>query len=916
MKKRAIALLLISLFMYSGITQDAKDYYNYYVDAYYDGDIVRGRKYLDSILLLGLPLSQYHESLVHNNIAKMQYLEGNFESTKHHFEKSLLLIEEKEKYKNLVAESNMGLGNLYRVLGENIRAISFYNEAKQKLDEKKRKDNKDWELYSLLLQNYSEVYWKLGNYSKQLEYLELAHNLIQSKKLISSGLYHKRLANANHSVGNKDEANFHYRKAIEIYLQDGDSTKTNLAPTYLDYARFLQYNNRDSLALIYYKMALEIYYSNYGSMNPYTANCHVRIGDYFIKKKKFDSAEFHINKAIKILQPKNSINDSLNNYYLQYSKHDNNLLQAFWYKTELYSKWSESINNPKIKIEKLIVADSGFKHGINHINKYQSLFYTHSSRRAILKNNRSFFGNAISNSLKLLELTGNEKYLERAYMYTSISKGIELKHEMNLREMINYLQLPEKLGSQLYNEIINIKAYSNLLNQGDLEHNRINKFQKNYNERLIISYYKLDSLIRCINGIYPKFENLLAQHIVFDMKAIQKYLGRSSVILDYYIGEEKEDATRQMVVFLIKKKELVFHDTIVPSSMLKNIMRFYSKQSMNHDLHSKSQSSNDTLLFELYKHLIEPFKKKIESKSIIIIPDEELSFLPFELLLTRIPYSAKSSTISYPYLIKRNAISYGYSAQSLLMPKGKRYLHSFTSIVPEYIKSEGNTIKSLPMAKVESKVISKYFMQNKIYEETLSKQKFLNLLENCSNLHIAMHTQSDMTNDLASYFIFTDSLGDEKFCKNFEIEACDIKAPMVSLVACNTGSGPYYSGDGIANLSRSFLLAGAGSVIHTMWDIEDQVSAIIMEQYYKNLAKGYNKSESLKKAKLYYINTISPAFSGPEYWAAFQLTGDISPIRRGIRLIRILVIVALLALLTTVYLCTRSRRMINSLAAF
>jgi CHAT domain-containing protein len=114
---------------------------------------------------------------------------------------------------------------------------------------------------------------------------------------------------------------------------------------------------------------------------------------------------------------------------------------------------------------------------------------------------------------------------------------------------------------------------------------------------------------------------------------------------------------------------------------------------------------------------------------------------------------------------------------------------------------------------------------------------------------------------------------------DYEINIMQVTSPMVVLSACGTGSGKLFSGEGIMSLSRSFLLAGAKSVIHTLWPIDDAAGSKLMIEYYHRLSRGENKKKALQTAKQYYLKNTPPSFAHPYYWAGYQVTGNTGPIR-------------------------------------
>ena len=104
-----------------------------------------------------------------------------------------------------------------------------------------------------------------------------------------------------------------------------------------------------------------------------------------------------------------------------------------------------------------------------------------------------------------------------------------------------------------------------------------------------------------------------------------------------------------------------------------------------------------------------------------------------------------------------------------------------------------------------------------------------------------------------------------------EIYGLKMNADLVTLSACNTGLGPRVAGEGVIGISRAFMYAGARAVLVSLWEVADQSTALLMEEFYRLLAQGINKGEALKKAKEY---LRMKGYESPYFWAPFVLIGD------------------------------------------
>ena len=91
---------------------------------------------------------------------------------------------------------------------------------------------------------------------------------------------------------------------------------------------------------------------------------------------------------------------------------------------------------------------------------------------------------------------------------------------------------------------------------------------------------------------------------------------------------------------------------------------------------------------------------------------------------------------------------------------------------------------------------------------------------------------------------------------------------MVVMSACESGLGETF-GDGVFGLQRGFKLAGAKTLLMSLWKVDDEATQILMTEFYKNYLNGMSKRESLLAAQKAVRKT--PGFEAPKYWAAFIL---------------------------------------------
>jgi CHAT domain-containing protein len=95
---------------------------------------------------------------------------------------------------------------------------------------------------------------------------------------------------------------------------------------------------------------------------------------------------------------------------------------------------------------------------------------------------------------------------------------------------------------------------------------------------------------------------------------------------------------------------------------------------------------------------------------------------------------------------------------------------------------------------------------------------------------------------------------------------------LVVLSACDTGVGEVRNGEGVYGLRRAFVLAGAESLVMSLWPISDFTTRALMTNYYRNLKQGLGRGEALRQVQLDMLRH-NPKLH-PFYWANFIQSGD------------------------------------------
>jgi CHAT domain-containing protein len=93
---------------------------------------------------------------------------------------------------------------------------------------------------------------------------------------------------------------------------------------------------------------------------------------------------------------------------------------------------------------------------------------------------------------------------------------------------------------------------------------------------------------------------------------------------------------------------------------------------------------------------------------------------------------------------------------------------------------------------------------------------------------------------------------------------------LVVLSACKTGQGKVQNGEGVYGLQRALRIAGAQSLLLSLWDVDDEVGRTFIQTFYEQWLSGKSKPEAFRYTQL----AIKAKYPQPFYWAGFILIGE------------------------------------------
>lgn len=105
----------------------------------------------------------------------------------------------------------------------------------------------------------------------------------------------------------------------------------------------------------------------------------------------------------------------------------------------------------------------------------------------------------------------------------------------------------------------------------------------------------------------------------------------------------------------------------------------------------------------------------------------------------------------------------------------------------------------------------------------------------------------------------------------YELSSLDFsKTSLLVFSACETGLGEVKNGEGVYGLQRAAIIAGAKTVLMSLWTVDDQATKDLMVAFYTQFMQSKNKRQSLRTAQLQML----AKYKYPYYWGPFVMVGE------------------------------------------
>ncbi len=287
----------------------------------------------------------------------------------------------------------------------------------------------------------------------------------------------------------------------------------------------------------------------------------------------------------------------------------------------------------------------------------------------------------------------------------------------------------------------------------------------------------------------------------------------------------------------------------------------------------------------LLASVVLPAMPELRSRSrLLVSPDGALHHVPFDLVDLNGRRLLDSHVVSYvpsgevlatlrnraPSRADRPVLAVSASFGGQAMPATKGLTRDAFDLDP-------SKLRPLPSADDEARSVgttlgadpSAVLIDTAATEDALKRES----LADYRVLHLAAHGLPSTRFPARAALLLRPGGSDDGVLQAREILLLRLNATLVTLSACDTGSGSIHGQDGPASLVRPFLASGARAVVANLWAADDTFSLALMRAFYRHLASGADIATALRDAKREMIATFGPQ-AVPKLWSGVVAYGD------------------------------------------
>ncbi len=747
-----------------------------------------------------------------------------------YFYRKAEVVAEKYPAVNQVERLHNTLGVMAYATGNYNKSITYYEKAASTLQAHATPDN-------LLLVTYKNnlalAYRRLKRYPEALTIYKtlLPYNIEKNKLLHNIGSVYLAMGQSGQAIGFLKQV--HYEN-IKLYNDLGRASYMQN-----DYGQALNYLTQ--AAALNTKTSGNHKSADYGITLKYT-------GDVWLQKQQPGKSLTFYQQAIENLLFDFSKPDIYTNPADFNSAFNTvELMDALLAKAAAFNMLYKKSGSIK-SLDAALQTYTAFYKLADHVARF---YETDEARLVISDKKYASHLQPIDICLQLYGLTKNRKYMEQAFVFDEENKANTLSIYLEESKLKTNSGVPAALLIQESHLKENITRTS-LKAAGVTDSVTLTKLKTSINDDAI-RLIKVQQKIEARTGIGRNKFNMQ----IINIEALRQVIPKKSAVLSYHVGD------RRIICFVITGSNFNFFVTPVTPGFPASIKTIYQQAQIRDGGNSRQLK---TVAQYLYRQLLQPAAAYLDGvKQLVIIPDDQLNYLPFEILT-----NDKGES-----LLNNYSIAYNYSCAILKNGSGVKGAATEGALGMAPFDEKANAEwAQLPASAQEIKALG----GTELFGMKATKQAFVTEVHNYGLIHLATHAYANDRKPDSSFIVFYPGTQSAINYKLYQPEIYNLKLDKTRLVvlsACESGVGELVKGEGLMSLSRAFSYAGCDNIITSMWKADDLSTAYISGRLHRYLQKGYTIAEALRQARLDYLNddAISPAKKTPGYWAHLRLIG-------------------------------------------
>jgi tetratricopeptide (TPR) repeat protein len=339
----------------------------------------------------------------------------------------------------------------------------------------------------------------------------------------------------------------------------------------------------------------------------------------------------------------------------------------------------------------------------------------------------------------------------------------------------------------------------------------------------------------------------------------QPFLESDTLLVEYFI------ARGEVLAFSVTQDDLQVHRRLATASQLSrmlsllhlNLFRLSPALLAEGSPLDHEWANLRGLLGHLYEALLLPLNNRLARfERLIVVPHGPLHYLPFHAL-----YDGGE------HLVERFEISY-LPNSSMLRLRGDSKATGcdvFSSLIVG-CSFDG----ALPHVLTEAELVARRLSGPSLLEDEATRAGLEARARDARVIHLATHGEFRPEAPLFSTLHLADGPLTATDVFNLELDAS-----LVTLSACQSGASAVGGGDELVGFSRAFLYAGAASLLMSLWRVDDQATAHLMDRFYQGLLDGQRKPAALRQAQISLLGgEVGGQYRHPYFWAPFFLVGE------------------------------------------